>query len=101
MHIVRTIILRLFIDLDSVESLRGSVQVLPGKETRSFVNEQMLIACLRKMALDVSQAVPEQSVYLDDRPLFAEIARDLGINGIHHTDLDTTKTELEKLGLTV
>jgi putative hydrolase of the HAD superfamily len=53
------------------------------------------------LALDVSQAVPEQSVYLDDRALFAEIARDMGIKGIHHTGLDTTKAELAKLGLTV
>jgi putative hydrolase of the HAD superfamily len=53
------------------------------------------------MALDVSQAVPEQSVYIDDRPLFAEIARDMGIRGIHHASLDATKVELAKLGLTV
>jgi putative hydrolase of the HAD superfamily len=56
---------------------------------------------LYRMALDISQAEPGQSVYIDDRALFVEIARGMGINGIHHTDMEITRQELGKLGLTL
>jgi putative hydrolase of the HAD superfamily len=56
---------------------------------------------LYRMALDISQAEPSQSVYIDDRALFVEIAQSMGINGIHHTDIGTTRQELKKLGLTL
>ncbi len=52
-----------------------------------------------RMALDISQAVPEQSVYIDDRELFVEIARSMGINGIHHQGFESTREALGKLGL--
>jgi putative hydrolase of the HAD superfamily len=54
---------------------------------------------LYRMALDISQAKPAQSVYIDDRALFVEIARDLGINGIHHTGFESTRAALAGLGL--
>ena len=54
---------------------------------------------LYRMALDISQAEPGQSIYIDDRALFVEIAQSMGINGIHHTDPETTRQELKKLGL--
>ncbi len=40
-----------------------------------------------RLALDIAQAQPDQVVYIDDRPMFVEVARGLGINGIHHTGL--------------
>lgn len=52
------------------------------------------------IALDVSQACPEQVAYVDDRPMFVEVARSLGIAGIHHKNIDTTRKELAALGLT-
>jgi putative hydrolase of the HAD superfamily len=54
---------------------------------------------LYRMALDISQAKPAQSVYIDDRALFVEIARGLGINGIHHTGCESTRAALAGLGL--
>ena len=54
-----------------------------------------------RMALDISQTPPEEVVYLDDRPMFVEIARSLGIHGIAHKDMPTSRAELEKLGLTL
>jgi len=56
---------------------------------------------LYRMALDISQAEPARSVYIDDRALFVEIAQSLGINGIHHTDFGVTRNALKDLGLTV
>ena len=56
---------------------------------------------LYRMALDISQAEPARSVYIDDRELFVEIAQSLGINGIHHTDFGVTRNALKDLGLAV
>jgi putative hydrolase of the HAD superfamily len=52
-----------------------------------------------RMALDISQAEPARSVYIDDRALFVEIAQSLGINGIHHTGFEATRDALKDLGL--
>ena len=52
-----------------------------------------------RIALDISQADPARSVYIDDRALFVEIAQSLGINGIHHTDIEVTRHTLKDLGL--
>jgi putative hydrolase of the HAD superfamily len=54
-----------------------------------------------RMALDVSQTPPPEVVYIDDRPMFVEIAKSLGINGIVHRDVATTRRELETFGLTL
>ena len=40
-----------------------------------------------RIALDISQAAPEQVAYIDDRALFVEVASSLGIHGILHTDM--------------
>jgi putative hydrolase of the HAD superfamily len=53
-----------------------------------------------RIALDISQAEPARSVYIDDRALFVEIAQSLGINGIHHTGIEATRKALKDLGLT-
>jgi len=53
-----------------------------------------------RIALDVSQAPSEQVVYIDDRGMFVEVARELGITGIIHTGYEATRRSLEELGLT-
>jgi putative hydrolase of the HAD superfamily len=52
-----------------------------------------------RLALDVAQVLPEESIYVDDRTLHVEVARDLGMNAIHHTNIDTTREELSQYGL--
>jgi putative hydrolase of the HAD superfamily len=52
-----------------------------------------------RIALDISQADPARSVYIDDRALFVEIAQSLGLHGIHHTAFETTRNTLKDLGL--
>ncbi len=52
-----------------------------------------------RIALDVSQSVPETVAYIDDRPLFVEVASSLGIQGILHVDVRTTRLKLSELGL--
>ena len=52
-----------------------------------------------RMALDISQVDPGQAVYIDDRALFVEVARSLGIQGIVHEDEERTRKALEGFGL--
>jgi putative hydrolase of the HAD superfamily len=52
-----------------------------------------------RLALDISQADPDRSVYIDDRAMFVEIAQSLGLRGIHHTGFELTRNKLKELGL--
>ncbi len=54
-----------------------------------------------RVALDISQAKPEQVIYIDDREMFVEVARGLGITGITHASYEATKKSLEALGLSL
>jgi len=53
-----------------------------------------------RLALDVAQVPPPQIAYLDDRALFAEVARDLGLQAIHHTGYESTRAAFAALALT-
>ena len=56
-------------------------------------------ADIYRMALDIAHASPSGTLYIDDRLLFVEVARGLGLESIHHTALETTKTALASYGL--
>lgn len=53
-----------------------------------------------RLALHVGQIAAERTVYIDDRPMLAEVATSLGLHGLHHKDVETTRRELADLGLT-
>jgi putative hydrolase of the HAD superfamily len=65
----------------------------------SFVHYRKPDADIYRIALDIAQVLPDQVVYLEDRPMFVEVARGLGINGIVHTGCEATRRELEGFGL--
>jgi len=50
-----------------------------------------------KLAMGVAQATPQQCYYFDDRPMFVNSAKNLGITTFHHLDFKTTKSIIEKL----
>lgn len=52
-----------------------------------------------RVALDIAQVAPSKVVYLDDRAMFVEVAKGLGVKGIHHTDAATTRQKLARMGL--
>ena len=54
-----------------------------------------------KMAIDLAQADPAESVYLDDRSMFVEVASTVGLQAIRHTDLESTTQALTALGVRV
>jgi len=52
-----------------------------------------------KMACDLVQAKPQEVVYIEDREMFVEVAGTMGIHGIVHRGLDSTRAALAELGL--
>jgi putative hydrolase of the HAD superfamily len=52
-----------------------------------------------RMALDIAQVPVGQVIYLDDRAMFVQIAKSLGIHGVHHTDCKSTRAKLSAFGL--
>jgi len=54
-----------------------------------------------QIALDIAHVEPSQVVYIEDRPMFVEIASSLGIHGVCHRDCRSTQKELDALGLSL
>jgi putative hydrolase of the HAD superfamily len=52
-----------------------------------------------RLALDVVQARPQQVVYIENTPMFVEIAEGLGIRSILHVNYKDTRAKLRLLGL--
>ena len=52
-----------------------------------------------RLALDVAQAPARQIVYIENTPLFVDIAESLGIRSILHKDYKSTFAKLASLGL--
>lgn len=51
-------------------------------------------------ALDFAQVTPEETIYLDDRLVFIQAAKQLGIQTIHHTHIISTREAFKEFGLT-
>jgi putative hydrolase of the HAD superfamily len=49
--------------------------------------------------LDIAQVPAEEVVYIDDQPLFVQIAEGLGIRGIRHVDYQSTHAQLASFDL--
>jgi len=52
-----------------------------------------------QLALDITQARANQVLYIENTPMFVEIAEGLGIRSILHTDYETTRATLASMGL--
>ena len=64
-----------------------------------FVHYRKPDADIYRIALDIAQVSPQQVVYIDDRPMFVEVAQSLDIQGILHKDYETTQKVLGAMGL--
>ena len=64
-----------------------------------FVHFRKPDADIFRVALDIAQASAKQVVYIDDRPMFIQVAEGLGIKGILHTDYESTRSKLASFGL--
>ena len=65
----------------------------------SFVHFRKPDADIYRIALDIAQASPDHVLYVEDRPMFVEVARSLGINSIRHKSLPETRRVFESYGL--
>jgi putative hydrolase of the HAD superfamily len=66
-----------------------------------YLNHRKPEETIYKIALEVSQRNPEQSVYVDDRPLNLENPRRLGMHAIHHQNATQLRSDLKALGIEV
>jgi putative hydrolase of the HAD superfamily len=64
-----------------------------------FVHYRKPDADLYRTALDLTQVPPAEVVYVEDRPMFVEVAQSLGIRSIHHVSYESTRKALAALGL--
>ena len=66
-----------------------------------FVHFRKPDADIYRIALDITQSPPKESVYIDDRPMFTDVAETLGIHGIRHTTFEATRDALAQWGLSL
>ena len=66
-----------------------------------FVRLRKPDADIFKLALDIAQTLAWQFVYIENTPLFVQIAEGMGIRGILHTDYKTTRAKLAAFGLSL
>ena len=64
-----------------------------------FVGMRKPDADIFRLAIDLAQTAPERAVFIDNTPMFVEIAERLGMQGIHHVDYKSTCAKLTSLGL--
>ena len=65
----------------------------------SFVHMHKPDVEIYQLALDLAQVWPENAIFIDNTPMFIQIAESLGIQGILHTDCKSTRAKLSHLGL--
>jgi putative hydrolase of the HAD superfamily len=64
-----------------------------------FIHIRKPDADIFRLALDIAQTPARQVVYIEDTPMFVQIAEGLGIRSILHTDYKSTRAKLASFGL--
>ncbi len=64
-----------------------------------FVHFRKPDADMFRIALDIAQVPARKVVYIENTPMFVQIAEGLGIRSILHTDYKSTRAKLAELGL--
>lgn len=52
-----------------------------------------------RLALDIAQTPADRVAFVDNTAMFVDIAKGMGIRGVHHTDYESTRAKLASLGL--
>jgi putative hydrolase of the HAD superfamily len=66
-----------------------------------FVHIRKPDADIFRLALDIAQTPLRQIVYIENTPMFVQVAEGLGIRSVLHTDYKSTWAKLASLGLQV
>ena len=64
-----------------------------------FVHVRKPDADIFRLALDIAQTPAQKVLFIEDTPMFVQIAQGLGIRSILHTDYRSTCAKLALLGL--
>ena len=64
-----------------------------------FVHLRKPDADIFRLALDIAQTPARQVVYIENTPMFIQVAEGLGIRSILHTDYKSTEAKLASFGL--
>jgi putative hydrolase of the HAD superfamily len=64
-----------------------------------FVHYRKPDADIYRIALDIAQVAPDCVAYVEDRAMFVDVAEGLGIRGIVHKTLESTRDALAAMGL--
>ncbi len=88
---------------------RGITEHRVGKfRLRELADFMVISHCVRlrkpdpeiwRLALNLAQVTPDESIYIDDREMFATLAAELGFTAIHHVSLEATRQRFQELGL--
>jgi FMN phosphatase YigB (HAD superfamily) len=66
-----------------------------------FVHIRKPDADIFRLALDIAQTPLRQIVYIENTPMFVQVAEGLGIRSVLHTDYKSTCAKLASFGLQV
>ena len=64
-----------------------------------FVHVRKPDADIFRLALDIAQVPARQVIYIENTPMFVQVAEGLGIKSVLHTDYKSTRAQLDSLGL--
>jgi len=64
-----------------------------------FVGMRKPDAEIFRLAIDLAQTATEGVLFIDNTPMFVQIAERLGMQGLHHVDYKSTCAKLTSLGL--
>ena len=64
-----------------------------------FVHVRKPDADIFRLALDIAQTPAGQVVYIENTPMFVQVAEGLGIRSILHADYNSTSAKLASFGL--
>jgi beta-phosphoglucomutase-like phosphatase (HAD superfamily) len=78
---------------------RRSAERGGGRKAQDFVHCRKPDPGIYRIALDIAAVKPEEVVYIEDRPMFVEVAQGLGIRSICHSSYAATRGALADLGL--
>jgi putative hydrolase of the HAD superfamily len=66
-----------------------------------FVHIRKPDADIFRLALDIAQATAGQVLYIENTPMFVQVAEGLGIRSILHADYKSTCAKLASFGLNI
>jgi putative hydrolase of the HAD superfamily len=66
-----------------------------------FVHLHKPDSAIFQMALDIAQTPARQVIFIENTPMFVQIAEGMGIHGILHTDYNSTHAKLSEFGLEI